>query len=363
MRRGRGLAVSPARLRAVALVSCLLSSGAASPVAASTVAASPVAAAPLAASPLAPSPRAAPPAATRPAHDGLPARLVRAEERATEAPGDVAAWIDLAELRLDLDDWAGTLTALDHAETLQAGRADAALLRARLHVALGWHDTAEDQLDTLLGRAPDLAAAWLLRADLFEELGRSWEAADDLARALAHGGPSAELSLRRARLLAEPDAEAALAALDEALAAAGPSPALVREALVLEQRLGRHDAALARHAAARPAPVASAAGPAAGPAAEPAAGPAPVGPPAARLESWWVTQGDLLLAAGRPREGADAYRACLAAWERLPARRRQSAALLTLRQRARDGLAACAAPPPAQASHPPCVAPTPGDSP
>ncbi|MFN8558472.1 MAG: tetratricopeptide repeat protein [Dehalococcoidia bacterium] len=123
---------------------------------------------------------------------------------------------------------------------------------ARLDYRMGNDAVAADRLAALLespGRGPTLTSAWLLQGAVQIDLGRHDQALAAFGRYIELGGPAAAYArVEQARLLADTDAEAALATLR--VVTDGPAPVHARRlalrlAAPLDEAAGRHERALA----------------------------------------------------------------------------------------------------------------------
>lgn len=193
--------------------------------------------------------------------------------------------------------------------------------RALLLVDAGENAEAEVLLREARRRAPEDVTILLPHARALAALGR-WRAAADTYTEIVRIAPDAnpDIHLERARALGAggtATTDEALAALDGALKSLGAVPALEQEALALELRAGRTEAALARldrRAAASERP-----------------------------ERFLVQRAEILEGAGRHSEAAAAYGAALAAMQSLSPQRRATPAAAELERHAQAGVARIAA--------------------
>ncbi len=194
---------------------------------------------------------------------------------------------------------------------------------ARLRLAMVLRDLGESSgslalLDALLGVQRTNLPALATRADLLGRIGRHQEAVLDYDTLLQRPGITRpDLYLDRARAVLAADTNAApkaLEGIDEGIRRLGPVPSLQLFALDLEERRGATSEALKRLD-------------------ELLAG-------STRKERWWYRRGEILRAAGRPREAQAEYRRALAAIESLPERLQRTMAIGELRQEIDARLAA-----------------------
>ncbi len=194
---------------------------------------------------------------------------------------------------------------------------------ARLRLAMVLRDLGQSSdslalLDALLGSHRTNLPALATRADLLSRIGRHQEAVLDYDTLLQRPGISRpDLYLDRARAILAADTNAApkaLAGIDEGIRRLGPVTSLQLFALDLEERRGATAEALKRLDVLL-------------------AG-------ATRKERWWYRRGEILRAAGRPREAQAEYRRALAAIESLPERLQRTMAISELRRETEARLAA-----------------------
>lgn len=246
--------------------------------------------------------------------------VVRITEELRRDPGNVRLLLDRGErLRShgDLD-----AARADFAEAL---RIDPAFQPARVRLALvaraaGRTNEALALLDETLAREPDHLLALSARADLRVRAGMASEAVrdyDEVIRRARPARPELYLARARAQIGASSNAvPAALEGLGQGLRELGPVPALESMSLALERESGQVEAALRRIARLAAA--------------------------AERRERWLAERGDVLHAARRDAEAADAYRDAVAAIDALPDRQRRTIATADLRRELEAKLAALA---------------------
>ena len=221
------------------------------------------------------------------AHDGLASRIAALSAQIAQSPSSPSLFITRAELYLENRQWTEALADVDSAERIDPSIAIANLVRAHVQFARRNWPAAVDAASRFLARQPEHADAHVVRARAYAQLGRRQPAAADFTSALAVRAVP-DLYIERARVLAEggpASLEQAVQGLDEGLDRLGPVVTLELEAIDLEQRLNRYDAALARldRITAR----------------------------AQRKDSWLARRGAILERAGRPDQARAAYRAAL----------------------------------------------------
>lgn len=194
---------------------------------------------------------------------------------------------------------------------------------ARLRLAMVLRDLGESSeslalLDTLLGSQRTNLPALATRADLLTRVGRHQEAVLDYDTLLQRPGIiRPDLYLDRARAVLAADTNAApraLEGIDEGIRRLGPVPSLQLFALDLEERRGATSEALKRLDV--------------------------ILAESTRKERWWFRRGEILRAAGRPREARTEYRRALSAIESLPDRLQRTLATGELRREIEARLAA-----------------------
>ncbi len=224
------------------------------------------------------------------AHPEIEDALARINMQIATAPTEAALYLARGELYARHEDWVAAEANYLRAGELAPNLPRLAALRGALALATGHATEAKTYLDHALTRAPDDLEALILRGRAHASLGARDAARRDYDTALARAtAPAPDLFLERAALL---PADAAIRSLDEGIARLGSVVTLHLRALVLEESLGRIDAAAARLAQL---------------AAE-----------SERPESWLKRRGDLFARAGRVAEARAAYSAALAAMDSLP---------------------------------------------
>ena len=240
------------------------------------------------------------------AHDGLAERIAALSAQITQSPSSPSLLVKRAELYRENRQWSEALADLDRAERIDSTIAIVNLVRAHVHLERKNWPAAADAATRFISRQPDHADARVVRARAYVQLGRRQEAAADFTSALAVR-PKPDLYIERAKALEGPGRDAlgqALRSLDEGLARLGPIVTLELEAIDLELRLNRYDAALARldGITAR----------------------------APRKDTWLARRGAMLERAGRPEEARAAYRAALDFLSNQSERIQQTRASMTL---------------------------------
>lgn len=251
------------------------------------------------------------------AHGDLHEAIDAVTKVISSSPDDSALFLRRAELHRMHGDWAAA--EADYA-TVRRLRPDLEVVKfcvARIRLAQGREQAAMQLLDGYLAKCPADSAAHAVRADLYDKRG-DWQQADaDLAAAVA-SSPEPHYATRRAELLEKhgQPAEAARC-LDEASRAHGRVPVLEQQALEIEMRAGRADAALARLdglIACEPRP-----------------------------DIWLARKAGLLDKTGRSGEAAVAWQQAAAAFEKGRPDRRDSKANRELAAQIADGLRGVAA--------------------
>jgi predicted Zn-dependent protease len=245
------------------------------------------------------------------AHDDPDHQVAELSAAIERSPRDASLRLQRAELHRFRRDWQAGLADLQAARELDPGLDAVDLAVAELTLDAGNTGAALPAIDRFLGRRPDHAKGHLVRARILLRDGQGLDAAAEFSRGIALAASAADGSplvqpddyLDRARALAaagQGHMDEAIAGLDEGIVALGHPITLELQAIELEQKRGRVDAALARLAA--------------------------VEARANRKETWMARRADLLASAGRQDEAAAAWRDALAAIGRLPLRTRESRA-------------------------------------
>lgn len=247
-------------------------------------------------------------------HNGLTEQIVAITAQIASNPANPGLLVRRAELYRFARQWQQALDDLDRATHLDPAIATVDLARAHVLLESGNHRAAVDAATRFLTRQPRHADARIVRGRARAQLGLAREAAVDFTQALDLR-PAPDLYIERAHAVLSTDPSdivGALRGLDEGLARLGPIVTLELEAIELELRLKRHDAALSRLER--------------------------VSATAARKESWLARRGAILEQAGRIEEARAAYRAALTAAMNLPESTRRTRASSTLTQRLRADL-------------------------
>ncbi len=259
------------------------------------------------------------------AHDGDSVRLAELDALLESAPR--AEWyLERAELLRSAGRWAQAGRDLARSARLAPHSRELDLARARLWVDTRLFRAALPLLDRLLAESsPERPELLRLRARALAQAGRLAAAAGDLGSLISAGETHPELYLERARLLRrlaleQPEndqrglLESAWRGLQAGLAELGSVPSLEEEALAIEEELGWTARALQHLARLADA--------------------------TARPERWLVRRAELLVAAGRPIEGRQAFEEARAALAALSPRHRRTRAMLSLARRIDNGLGA-----------------------
>jgi tetratricopeptide (TPR) repeat protein len=255
-----------------------------------------------------------PPSSAR-AHETIDKDIDRLSTAIARAPGRAELRLHRAEMHRLRQDWAAARDDLETARDLGADATRLGLCWAALHLDMGEARRALEPLDRVIEKKPD-ETALLLRSRARTGVGDRPGAIADLDRALALSTtPQPESYLERARLLMEGGEAswlAALEGLEAGLERLGPVVSLVFPAVDLEEKLGRHDAALARLAMLEPQYD--------------------------HKSGLLVRRAEILERAGREMEAQACYTEALAVLEALPSHQRRSAATSKLEHRIRQAL-------------------------
>jgi tetratricopeptide (TPR) repeat protein len=182
------------------------------------------------------------------AHSDADHQIGHVDSLLSVSPMDAALLRHRAELLRIEGEFQGAMESLDLAERAAPGNAFNRLIRAQVRLDLGDHDAAMIDADAAVLALPDAPDAWRLRAEIHARRGDHARAVEDLDRAIMlQAAPRPEHYLERARqMTALGDDARALEGLDAAAKKYGPLVALEHEAIAIELRMGRADAALAR---------------------------------------------------------------------------------------------------------------------
>ena len=217
------------------------------------------------------------------AHDGLEERIAGVTAQLAENPTDAALLVRRADLYRQARRWKQAFADLDRAERADPAPPAAGLVRA--HVLLDSHDwrSAAEAATQFLARQPGNADALIVRGRARARIGQARSAATDFTHALEEL-PLPDVYSERARALAGlggTGLEEALRGLDEGISRLGPVASLELEAVDLDLRLRRYDAALVRLDR--------------------------VSAQAQRKETWQARRGEVLEQAGRLDQARAAY--------------------------------------------------------
>lgn len=238
-------------------------------------------------------------------HDGLREQITSLTAQLTREPSRAELYLRRGELHRAAGDLADARADLERAAALDAEQPGLPLAWARLQLDERRPADAVTSATHALHAQPGNIAALRLRAAAYVQLRQRDPAVADLTRVIELA-PVPDTVLERTRLLeAEPAAlEQALASVEDGLRRIGPVVTLQLEAIDLERRLHRIDAALRRIDA--------------------------ITAQAPRKETWLARRGELLEDAHRTADAVAAYRAALDAADALPAHARTTRATSTL---------------------------------
>jgi len=228
------------------------------------------------------------------AHEQLAEQIARVSAQIARLPANAELRVRRAELYRAARQYQQALADLNRASVIDPTLAAIDLVRA--HVCLDMRDpaAAADAASRFLARHAGHADALIVRGRALAILGRGHDAVADFTGAL-EASPMPDLYIERARVTARSGGkgvEDALRGLDEGIGRLGPLVTLETEAIDLEIKLARYDAALTRLER--------------------------LSAQSARKESWLVRRGEILELAGRVEEARSTYRAALAAATALP---------------------------------------------
>jgi tetratricopeptide (TPR) repeat protein len=242
------------------------------------------------------------------AHDGVVEQIAALSARIVQQPSNAELLVRRADLYRQEKKFGEGLTDLDRADRLNPALPTSRLTRARLLFDKGDWRPAEQSATEFLDRQPRNVEGLLVRARARLRLGNASGAISDFTSALeVRPDPDTYLERAGAQLNRKPpQVEAALGGLDEGIARLGSIVTLQLEAIDLELRLRRYDAALARLDK--------------------------VAAQAARKETWLARRGAILEQAGRLADARASYRAALDAVQASAGRRPPSRATLQLAQ-------------------------------
>ncbi|CAN5286946.1 hypothetical protein BH11PSE14_BH11PSE14_19860 [soil metagenome] len=241
------------------------------------------------------------------AHEGLHEQIVETTARLAKDPRNAGLRLHRAELYRQHEQWALAATDYDAAQRLAPALAEVHLGRGQMLQAMARLPAAEAQLDAYLATVPGSVDGHATRARIRASRGNAAGAAADFDATIAARHPSEpEYYLERAQALASAgQVDAALAGLDAGRAELGELVTLGLAAVELEAGRANWDAALTRLDR--------------------------LADGAQRQEAWLSRRGELLMRAGRMDSARQAWRDARDAIDALPALRRNTPAMISLR--------------------------------
>lgn len=250
------------------------------------------------------------------AHGDLSEQIAAVTKEIAANPGDARLYIKRGELHRFDGQLAAALADYVEASRIDPFLPEADLGRGRALLDANRAARARDPLVRFLHARPNHAEGRLALARCLAKLGRGTESAAEYTRAIGlFSPPNPDLYVERARVLAAGGRPAdAIRGLDEGIARLGPLVALQDVAIDLEVQRKNWDGALARVER--------------------------VAASSARRETWLARRGEILAAAGRPREARESFEAAQQSIEALSPRLRQTRAMSRLEEKVRDSLAA-----------------------
>ncbi len=179
-------------------------------------------------------------------HGDLGEAIEAVTQAIADSPQDAALFLRRAELHRLHEDWPAAEADYALAVKLQPTMRVVKFCRAEMRLAQGRENEALLLLDDFLATTPAHAGGRALRAGILENRG-NWKKADtDLAVAVA-SSPESHYVTKRAELLERHgQPAAAVRCLDDASHTRGRIPVLEQQALEIEERAGKADAALQR---------------------------------------------------------------------------------------------------------------------
>lgn len=226
------------------------------------------------------------------AHGSYHDAVAAVDAELASARTDSELWHRRARLHLEHGEWTLALVDLERAERLAPARDDSDWLRGQALALAGQPAAALVALNAFLQQHPDHAGARLSRARLRLQHGQPQAALDDYRAALREEADAETVLEVATALVRQQQFTQAADLLAQHLERLGDVPFLLRMALDVELRLGRHEAALARVAALQRC--------------------------APRPEPWMARRAEIHDAAGHPREALAAWRALHDHLQRLP---------------------------------------------
>jgi tetratricopeptide (TPR) repeat protein len=130
--------------------------------------------------------------------DGDPqAALAAAETLVTEAPDEPEGWLWLGILHTVLDQPAEAQAAFERARALSESSVDFLVQRSLVSLRMGLLEDALASAEQAVAEAPDAAVAHLMLGNLYDVLGRRWEALQEFQTAadLADAAGQSELAV------------------------------------------------------------------------------------------------------------------------------------------------------------------------
>ena len=238
-------------------------------------------------------------------HDGLREQITVLTAQLTREPSRADLYLRRGELHRAGGDLADARADLERAAQLDAAQPGLPLAWARLQLDEHHPADAVASATRALVAQPSSTTALRLRAQAYVQLHQRDRAVADLTRVIERA-PEPDTVLERARLLQEEPAELdeALAGVEQGLRRIGPVVTLQLEAIELERRLRRFDAALRRIDA--------------------------ITAQAPRREQWLARRGALLEEAQRTADALAAYHSALDAANALPSHARNTRATSAL---------------------------------
>lgn len=246
------------------------------------------------------------------AHEGLYEQLAKVTQQIRTEPNNGSLYLKRGELYRQLRQWQNALSDYDRASRINPLfgplLVETEFLRGRMWLQAAQPKLAERSLSLFLQAKPESAEAWLLRARAFEQLKKHREASADFTRAIElTSQPKPDVFIERAKAqLNAKQPEEALSGLEFGIARLGQIVTLQLQAIEIELKLKRWDAALNRLDQ--------------------------ISAQSLRKESWLARRGEILLLAGRKPEAQQAFKQSLLAIENLPANLRQTRAIEELKR-------------------------------
>jgi tetratricopeptide (TPR) repeat protein len=255
------------------------------------------------------------PGASALAHGSYHERIAYLVEETKKNPSDPFLHFELGNLHAQHGDLELALLDLERVDALAPGQFQTDFLRGQALVVAGEFTRAKEALDRQLASHPEIARAWVLRAQVEQKLGHDQASLADYREALKRTpSPEPDLIQEVAEALAthgrQDEAAQVLAAGMEKL---GKIPSLVLRAIDLDIATKNFDAALRRIEEARQS--------------------------APRPEPWMARRATVLAQAGRIEESRAAWKALEKHIASLPDQERASNAMTQLGEDARQALA------------------------